>query len=63
MKLSVPDMHCEMCVKRITKALSDENLDFSVSLDEKTVEINGCDHCIKTAETILEDLGFSSQRI
>ena len=35
--ISVPDMMCENCVKRITNALTAAELKFSVSLDTKTV--------------------------
>lgn len=58
-KISVPDMHCEHCVKRISNALTAAKLNFSVSLEEKTVSIEGCEHCLATAITELEDLGFS----
>ena len=59
--ISVPDMMCENCVKRITKALSDAELNFTVSLPEKTVTIDGCEHCVKTAMEELDDLGFTPQ--
>ena len=55
--ISVPDMMCENCVKRITNA----ELRFSVSLDTKTVTIDGCDNCVKTAVSELEDLGFTPE--
>ncbi|MEG0036228.1 MAG: heavy-metal-associated domain-containing protein, partial [Oscillospiraceae bacterium] len=42
--LSVPSMRCKNCVARITKALSEAKLDYSVSLDDKTVTINGDDN-------------------
>ena len=57
--ISVPDMMCENCVKRITNALSDAELNFTVSLPEKTVTIDGCEHCVKTAMDELDDLGFT----
>ena len=68
--ISVPDMHCDACVKRITNALNaasadivimskDAELKFSVSLENKTVTIDGCEHCLKTAVNELEDLGFT----
>ena len=59
--IKVADMHCEKCVARITKLLTEEGLDFSVSLEEKTVTINGCQHCVKTALEALEDLGFDGE--
>ena len=58
-KISVPDMHCENCVKRINNALNEAKLNFSVSLEEKTVTVSGCEHCLATAVTELEDLGFT----
>lgn len=58
-KISVPDMHCENCVKRIDNALKETGIKYSISLEEKTVIIDGCDHCLKTAIGELEDLGFT----
>ena len=46
--ISVPDMMCENCVKRITNALTAADLKFTVSLDTKTVTVDGCDNCVKT---------------
>ena len=57
--ISVPDMHCNKCVERIEKALSATGIKFSISLEEKTVTVDGCDHCLKTALNELEDLGFA----
>ena len=59
--ISVPDMMCENCVKRITTALTDAELKFSVSLADKTVTIDGCQHCLSTAMSELEDLGFTPE--
>ena len=56
--IKVKDMHCQKCVERITKLLTEEGLDFSVNLEEQTVTINGCEHCVKTALEALDDLGF-----
>lgn len=58
--LKVGEMHCEKCVERINKALSAAELDFSVSLADKTVTVNGCEHCVKTAISELDDLGFTA---
>lgn len=57
--ISVPDMMCENCVARITNALTQAELTFQVSLAEKSVSIDGCEHCVKTALEELEDLGFT----
>ena len=59
--ISVPDMMCENCVKRITNALNEAELKFNVSLADKTVTIDGCEHCLKTAMDELEDLGFTPE--
>ena len=59
--ISVPDMMCENCVKRITNALNEAKLTFSVSLADKTVSIDGCENCVKTAMGELEDLGFTPE--
>ena len=62
-KINVPDMHCENCVKRINNALQEAGIKFSVSLEEKTVTVDGCEHCLSTALTELEDLGFTPEKI
>lgn len=59
--IKVPDMMCENCVKRITNALTEAELKFQVNLAEKSVVIDGCQHCVKTAVTELEDLGFTPE--
>ena len=59
--IKVEDMHCEKCVARIEKLLKEEQLDFVVDLKNKTVTINGCEHCVKTALEALDDLGFDGK--
>lgn len=59
-ELKVPEMHCEMCVKRITNALNDAKLNFSVSLQNKTVSINGDENAVQTAISSLDDIGFEA---
>ena len=59
--IKVPDMMCENCVKRITNALTEAELKFQVSLADKTVTIDGCEHCLAKAVEELEDLGFSPE--
>lgn len=58
--LKVEEMHCGKCVERITRALDAAGLDFEVSLEEKSVRINGCEHCVKTAVEELDDIGFTA---
>lgn len=62
-KISVQDMHCEKCVERINKALIETGIKFEVSLESHTVTVDGCEHCLKTAITELEDLGFTPEII
>ena len=61
-ELNVPDMHCETCVKRITNALTEAKLNFFVSLEDKTVRIDGDEDAVKKAISELDDLGFNAQR-
>ena len=61
--LSVPGMHCEMCVKRIENAMKAINMDCAVSLADKTVTVNGCTNCGSCVDEViaeLEDLGFEA---
>lgn len=59
--IKVEEMHCEKCVERITKAMTQKGLEFQVSLEDKAVTIDGCDHCVKSALEILDDLGFEGK--
>ncbi len=59
--VSVPDMHCEACVRRINSALEEAGINFGVNLEEKTVSIDGCEHCLATAISELEALGFTPE--
>ena len=59
--ISVPDMMCENCVKRITNALTEADLKFEVSLADKTVTVDGNDSSVQTAVSELEDLGFTPE--
>ncbi|MBS6196402.1 MAG: heavy-metal-associated domain-containing protein [Clostridiales bacterium] len=56
--LKAEDMHCEKCVERITKGLTAAGVDFSVSLADKTVTVDGCEKCVATAKEVMDDLGF-----
>ena len=60
--ISVPDMMCENCVKRITNALTEAELKFTVSLPDKTVTIDGCQHCVQTAMEELEDFFVRAEK-
>lgn len=58
--LKVEEMHCEKCVERITNALRETEIEFEISLSDKTVTIDGCEHCVETVVAELADLGFSA---
>ena len=58
--LKVPDMHCEMCVKRISNALSEAGVEFKVNLTEKTVDVE--DAKLRLAIDELSDLGFEAKQ-
>ncbi|WP_312281790.1 heavy metal-associated domain-containing protein [Oscillibacter sp.] len=61
--ISVPDMMCENCVRRITEALTKASLNFEVSLENKNVTVDGDENSVKTAVGELEDLGFTPEAV
>ncbi len=56
--LKVADMHCEMCVKRISNALTEANIEFEVNLAEQTVSV--AEDKVDLAVEELDDLGFDA---
>lgn len=57
--LDVPDMSCQHCVKRISKALEGLGLtEFKVNLDNKTVEANTDD--IESVIETLDEIGYEA---
>lgn len=60
--LTVPDMHCENCVRRITEALNAEKLSFTVSLADKTVSVEGDKAAVQKAVEVMDDLGFEASK-
>lgn len=57
--LSVPDMHCNMCVHRIENGLKAEGISPVISLESKTVTVEDS-HVAKAVE-ILDELGFEAK--
>lgn len=57
------EMMCSRCVTRIDKALTEADIKHTISLENKTVTIDGCEHCEKKALELLDDLGFSAVEI
>jgi copper chaperone CopZ len=58
--LNVPDMHCDTCVSRISKAFSKEGIVFTCNLVEKTVQVEGDEKLVNQAIRILDDLSFDA---
>lgn len=56
--LKVEDMHCNMCVKRISDALTAADIAFEVDLDSKTVKVDDAKVALATQE--MDDLGFEA---
>ena len=54
--LKVPGMMCNMCVKRITSALTEEGIEAAVELKSKTVTVS--ENVADKVTEILDDLGF-----
>ena len=60
--LSVPDMSCQHCANRITKALAGLGLSkYSVSLEGKVVEVEAPD--IKIVMDALEEMGYPASMV
>lgn len=58
--LNVKEMSCNHCVERIGKALEAAGIRHSIDLETKTVTIDGCESCVKTAIAELDDIGFTA---
>lgn len=58
--LNVPEMHCQMCVARITKAMEEAKIACRVDLQAKTVEVETTR--VEDAIAVLDDLGFDARR-
>ncbi len=56
--LSVPEMHCPVCVGRITKAMEEAKITCEINLEAQTVTVAESD--VAKAIEELEDLGFSA---
>lgn len=59
--ISVSDMMCEKCVQSITNKLNELELSFTVSLNDKTVTIDGCEKCVAKAVDALDSIGFTPE--
>lgn len=57
--IHVPDMRCEKCVARITRALEEAGIAGTVTLESKTVEIDEANEA--AVREALDDLGFTAE--
>ncbi len=55
-EIKVEGMHCPMCVKRITEAMQNADIEAKVDLETKTVTVAEAD--VEKAKEELDDLGF-----
>lgn len=58
--INVPGMMCEKCVARITGALTEANLKFTVTLENKTVTVDGDEAAVAAAIEAMDDIGFEA---
>ena len=58
--LKVPGMMCNMCVKRISNALTEEGIEATVDLKNKTVSVS--EAVAAKVVDILDDLGFEVEQ-
>lgn len=58
--LKAPGMMCNMCVKRITKALTDEGIEAVVELSTKSVSV--AEDLVAKVVDILGDLGYDVEQ-
>lgn len=56
--LNVPDMHCQMCVKRISEAFQEADVTCTIDLDSHSVSVDPAK--VELAISELEDLGFDA---
>lgn len=58
--LKVEDMACNMCVQKINQALESAGIGHEVSLENKTVTIDGDASVVKKAIEELDEIGFDA---
>lgn len=58
--LKVEEMSCNHCVQRIGGVLEAAGITHSISLEDKTVAIEGCENCAAKAIEELGDIGFTA---
>ncbi len=58
--LNIKEMSCNHCVQRINALLENLSIKHSISLEDKTVTIDGSLDEIKRAIEELDDIGFTA---
>lgn len=59
-RLKVQDMHCEHCVGRVSKALDAQGLRYRVTLEDRTVAVDGGEDAVRKAIEALDDIGYEA---
>ncbi|WP_167957130.1 heavy-metal-associated domain-containing protein [Anaerosporobacter faecicola] len=60
-KLHVKEMSCNHCVARIDKVLSDAGIAHTVTLEDKSVTIEGDEAVVQKSIEELDDIGFTAE--
>lgn len=61
--LKTAEMACGHCVARIDKALTGEGIGHEIDLATKTVKVDVTEEGLAEVVELLDDLGFSAERI
>lgn len=61
-KLHVKEMSCNHCVGRIDKVLGEAGITHTVTLEDKSVTIEGDEAIVQKAIEELDDIGFTASR-
>lgn len=59
-KLNIEDMSCNHCVKRIGELLTELSIKHTISLDEKSVTIDGSQEEVNKAIAELDEIGYTA---
>lgn len=57
--IMIKDMNCEHCVGRISKALKDANIDFEISLENKSVSVEKNGDIVTKAKRVISEAGYT----
>lgn len=57
--IMIKNMNCEHCVARISKALEDANIDFEISLENKSVSVEKNGDIVTKAKKVISEAGYT----